>query len=87
LRPVSHPQFVEENYKLEINAAATSQLNRAIAHGAEKGTFVLPKGRYVLLLNVYLHSLNTTPPGPSGKVKLAPKIHPDPAKEVHFTCH
>jgi|SRR5882762_2434744 len=27
-----------------MNAAAASQLNRAIAHGAEKGTFVLPKG-------------------------------------------
>lgn len=30
-------------------------LNRAIAHGAEKGDFVLPKG-------------------PSGKVRLAPKV-------------
>jgi hypothetical protein len=40
-----YPQFVEEKYKVEMNAAAASQLNRAIAHGAEKGTFVLPKGQ------------------------------------------
>jgi len=29
--------------RVEMNAAAASQLNKAIAHGAEKGTFVLPK--------------------------------------------
>ncbi|KAF7978097.1 hypothetical protein HWV62_1498 [Athelia sp. TMB] len=44
---VSRPtikKFVEQHYAVEMNAAAASQLNRAIAHGAEKGTFVLPKG-------------------------------------------
>ncbi|KAI5124504.1 hypothetical protein M0805_003029 [Coniferiporia weirii] len=44
---VSRPQikkYVEAKYKIQIGAAQTSQLNRAIANGAEKGTFVLPKG-------------------------------------------
>lgn len=43
----------------------TSQLNRAIASGAEEGIFALPKGS-------------------SGKVKLAPKVKPAPAKEVRL---
>ena len=41
----------------------TSQLNRAIASGAEQGMFSLPKG-------------------PSGKVKLAPKVKTNVLKEV-----
>jgi len=44
---VSRPtikKFVESKHHVEINASAASQLNRAIAHGAEKGVFVLPKG-------------------------------------------
>ncbi|THH09368.1 hypothetical protein EW145_g2071 [Phellinidium pouzarii] len=44
---VSRPQikkYVETKYKLQIGAAQTSQLNRAIASGAEKRTFFLPKG-------------------------------------------
>lgn len=38
------PQFVESKYHIELNAAAASQLNRAIASGSDKGIFSLPKG-------------------------------------------
>ncbi|TFY74782.1 hypothetical protein EWM64_g9230 [Hericium alpestre] len=44
---VSRPQikkYVEDKYKLEIGNAQTTQLSKAIAVGAEKGVFVLPKG-------------------------------------------
>ncbi|KAF8267845.1 hypothetical protein EI94DRAFT_1264344 [Lactarius quietus] len=44
---VSRPQikkFVEERYKLDIGNAQTTQLSRAIAVGAEKNIFSLPKG-------------------------------------------
>ncbi|KIY51048.1 hypothetical protein FISHEDRAFT_71342 [Fistulina hepatica ATCC 64428] len=44
---VSRPtikKFVESKYDIDLSAAAASQLNRAIAAGSEKGTFVLPKG-------------------------------------------
>ncbi|CAK5279601.1 unnamed protein product [Mycena citricolor] len=62
---VSRPmikKFVESKYKVEVNAAAASQLNRAITSGSERGQFVLPKG-------------------PSGKVKLTPKVRGEAAKE------
>ncbi|KAJ4001373.1 hypothetical protein F5050DRAFT_1470396 [Lentinula boryana] len=62
---VSRPtikKFVENKYKIDVNASTASQLNRAITSGSEKGVFVLPKG-------------------PSGKVKLAPKVRSDAAKE------
>lgn len=38
-------RFVEENYKLDIGNAQITQLSRAIAVGAEKNVFSLPKGR------------------------------------------
>ena len=38
-------RFVEENYKLVIRNAQIAQLSRAIAVGAEKNIFSLPKGR------------------------------------------
>lgn len=44
---VSRPtikKFVDSKYHLEMNPLVSSQLNRAIHHGADKGTFVLPKG-------------------------------------------
>lgn len=41
-------RYVESTYKLEIGAAQNTQLAKAIATGAEKGTFVLPKGAYIL---------------------------------------
>ncbi|KAG6331037.1 hypothetical protein ID866_8049, partial [Astraeus odoratus] len=44
---VSRPhikKYVEERYKLQIGNAQNTQLARAIATGAEKGIFVLPKG-------------------------------------------
>jgi histone H1/5 len=73
---------VEEKYQLEIGNAQVSQLSRAIAVGAEKGVFSLPKGRKIaaiscwVRLNIFL--------GPSGRVKLAPKVGKaaDDAKEV-----
>jgi hypothetical protein len=37
-------RYVEAKYKLEIGAAQNTQLAKAISTGAEKGTFVLPKG-------------------------------------------
>lgn len=72
-------QFVESHYDVGMNAAAASQLNRAIAHGAEKGMFVLPKGRpcaYDILF--YL----TLALGSSGKVKLAERSQNGATKEV-----
>lgn len=41
-------RFVEENYNLEIGNAQNTQLAKAIASGAEKGQFVLPKGKPLL---------------------------------------
>ncbi|KAI6005485.1 hypothetical protein EDD15DRAFT_2211997 [Pisolithus albus] len=44
---VSRPhikKYVEETYKVQIGNAQNTQLARAIATGAEKGIFVLPKG-------------------------------------------
>ncbi|KAI0928380.1 hypothetical protein AcW1_005640 [Taiwanofungus camphoratus] len=55
-------KYITEKYKLEIEGANASQLNRAIAHGAQIGIFALPKG-------------------PSGKVKLAPKLKPSSNNE------
>lgn len=52
------PQYVETKYHLYINASAASQLNRAIAHGAEKGAFVLPKGD---CLHVHMVQVCLTP--------------------------
>jgi hypothetical protein len=37
-------KFAEEKYKLQPTPAVTSNINRSIAFGAEKGIFVLPKG-------------------------------------------
>jgi histone H1/5 len=37
-------RYVESKYKLEIGAAQTTQLAKAISAGADKGVFVLPKG-------------------------------------------
>jgi hypothetical protein len=48
------PRFVEIEYKLEIGNAQNTQLSRAIASGAEKGTFVLPKGDAPLLFSRHL---------------------------------
>lgn len=38
-------KFAEEKYKLEPTPANVARLNHAISHGAEKGTFNLPKGK------------------------------------------
>jgi histone H1/5 len=37
-------RYVEEKYKIIFGAAQNTQLSRALATGADKGTFVLPKG-------------------------------------------
>ena len=37
-------QFAESRYGLDTTGVNLYQLNRAITSGAEKGTFVLPKG-------------------------------------------
>ena len=45
---VSRPQikkYVETKYKIDLNPAASGQLNRAITSGSEKGVFFLPKGQ------------------------------------------
>ncbi|KAF8507258.1 hypothetical protein JB92DRAFT_2587190, partial [Gautieria morchelliformis] len=44
---VSRPtikKFLETKYGLDISASTVTNINRAIAHGAEKGFFALPKG-------------------------------------------
>ncbi|KAF9562148.1 hypothetical protein CPC08DRAFT_388336 [Agrocybe pediades] len=46
---VSRPhikKYVEDKYHIDLNAAAASQLSRAIINGSEKGIFVLPKGKF-----------------------------------------
>ncbi|KAJ3478490.1 hypothetical protein NLJ89_g12378 [Agrocybe chaxingu] len=93
---VSRPtikKFIETKYHIDFNAPHLSQLNRAIAHGNEKGLFLLPKGLFVLVsLQVARATLTPTPrlsnPGPSGKVKLASKAKPttDAAKEVRHAA-
>lgn len=40
-------KFAAEKYKLEPTATNIAHLNHAIAHGAEKGIFLLPKGSLV----------------------------------------
>lgn len=37
-------KFVEEKYNVEVTPAVNTHINAAIARGAEKGDFVLPKG-------------------------------------------
>jgi histone H1/5 len=75
-------RFVEETYKLEMGNAQNTQLSKAITVGSEKGVFHLPKGfkniavPWCLRLSILV--------GPSGRVKLAPKVvkASDDAKEV-----
>jgi histone H1/5 len=40
-------RFVETQYRLEIGAAQTTQLSKALSSGAEKGIFSLPKGMLI----------------------------------------
>lgn len=37
-------KYAGDKYKLEASVANATRLAQAITHGAEKGTFVLPKG-------------------------------------------
>jgi len=37
-------KYIEEKYKMEVTNSVIGNINRSIAYGAEKGTFVLPKG-------------------------------------------
>ena len=37
-------KFVEDKYKVEVTPTVNTHINTAIARGAEKGDFVLPKG-------------------------------------------
>jgi hypothetical protein len=71
---------VESKYRIEVNATASSQLNRAITTGSEKGTFLLPKGMEIQ--PICISWTRYTLSGPSGKVKLAPKARADATKEV-----
>lgn len=77
-------RYVETKYKLEIGAAQSTQLAKAITTGAEKGVFVLPKGMLQSRIYIYIIRLYTDYIGPSGRVKLAPKSKPadTSAKEV-----
>jgi hypothetical protein len=38
-------RFVEEKYKIALDNSQLTHLSKAITTGAEKGTFVLPKGK------------------------------------------
>lgn len=55
---------METKYKVELNAAATTQLAKAIVSGAEKGVFVLPKGKEDLIKSVRLFLAFTCPQAP-----------------------
>ena len=61
--------------------AQNTQLSKAITVGSEKGVFHLPKG-FKFFCPLYLHLSILL--GPSGRVKLAPKVTKasDDAKEV-----
>ena len=65
-------RFVEEQYNLPIGNAQNTQLARAIATGAEKGIFVLPKGGATPCV-CCTYTLTRVTVGPAGKVKLPPK--------------
>lgn len=76
-------RFVETQYKLEIGAAQNTQLSKAIASGAEKKVFSLPKGTFILFFHLHLPMLTELLLGASGRVKLAPKVKADvSSKEV-----
>ncbi|KAF8964662.1 hypothetical protein BDZ97DRAFT_1660021 [Flammula alnicola] len=73
---VSRPtikKFVGDKYHIDLNAAAASQLNRAITTGNEKGIFLLPKG----------------PSGKVKLAPIGGRPRADSAKEVkqHHLCH
>jgi hypothetical protein len=57
-------RFVEEKYGLELGAAQTTQLSKAIARGEETNDFVLPKGEYLSTNNGDIKR-TVTYPGPS----------------------
>lgn len=68
---VSRPmikKFIEERYKMEVTASVISNINRSIAYGAGKGTFVLPKGMLILVDLPFCPSNRVSLLGPSGKV-------------------
>lgn len=65
-----------------MNPLVSSQLNRAIHHGADKGKFVLPKGEPPFIAESFILFFTRFHIGPSGKVKLAPRRHTEAAKEV-----
>ncbi|KAK0503044.1 hypothetical protein EDD18DRAFT_615744 [Armillaria luteobubalina] len=80
---VSRPtikKFVESKYHIDLNNTAASQLNRAITSGHEKGVFILPKGKPLSHDPICVRRMSFVI-GPSGKVKLAPKVRADAAKE------
>ncbi|KAG1743949.1 hypothetical protein EDD22DRAFT_958724 [Suillus occidentalis] len=79
-RPVIK-KFVDSKYHLEMNPLVSSQLNRAIHHGADKGKFVLPKGEPPFIAESFIVFFTRFHIGPSGKVKLAPQRHTEAAKE------
>lgn len=65
-----------------MNPLVSSQLNRAIHHGADKGKFVLPKGEPPFITEPFILLFTRFHIGPSGKVKLAPRRHTEAAKEA-----
>lgn len=65
-----------------MNAAATTQLSKAIVSGAEKGVFVLPKGGCSSTFVISRSHIILQILGPSGKVKLAPKVKAEAVKEI-----
>jgi histone H1/5 len=77
-------RFLETKYGLDISAGTVTNINRAIAHGFEKGYFALPKG--LLARRNQAHFIHIVNLGPSGKVKLAPKARSDAGKEVREAC-
>ncbi len=64
-----------------MNAAATSQLSRAIVSGAEKEILILPKGASTSGAQNGDCMLTKIIVGPAGKVKLAPKVKAEAVKE------
>lgn len=37
-------KYIQDKYRISLSGVNATQLNRAIAHGAENGMFTLPKG-------------------------------------------
>ena len=66
-------KYAADKYKLEMNPTNTARLSTALTSGAEKGTFVFPKGASACCSSFSGTITDVAPRlGPAGRVKLSP---------------